>query len=50
MSRMQAFTTFLLESLPKFLMAEPIIYFVAIGLLVLVIGLIHRLLYLGRSR
>lgn len=38
------FNTLFVDTIPTFLMSEPVIYIVATGLLVLAIGLFHKLI------
>lgn len=47
MEAMRNFTLWFLQMLPEFLMSEPIIYFVAIGVIALVIKAISQLFFKG---
>ena len=48
MQAMQTFTMWLINNLPTFLMSEPIIYFVGLGVLALLVRMISSLFFLGR--
>lgn len=47
MSQISAFFTFILSEIPAFLMSEPIIYFVALYILLVVIAIVQRIIHIS---
>lgn len=48
MEAMKTFTLWLINNVPAFLMSEPVIYFVALGLLAILVKMISRLFFTER--